>query len=355
MSRRRAKEGTRISTLIWMALPICRAAQRQCPRTGPGKPPDYPDWQIAVLIMIAVLKKRKSKNAQYRWLYDHRRLLQPILGMKEFPSRSTYFDRYTRAYRLYEVAIRLQGQKLLQEGLADARTVAVDKSLLAARGPKWHKTDRRRNRIPKGLRGVDRDSAWAYSKHHGWVQGYSFEVVVTATKGSAVVPLSASADTASVSEHVSFGEKIAYLPEETKVVLGDTGYDNNTYGEAIEYDEEGRRTGRRFLCPPNPRNCRNGSPEAKTQRIEQIHRENRLAYYRSPRGQALYARRGQTVEPFNEWLKSRFDLSERVWHRGLGNNRTQLLAAIFGYQLLIRYNHRYGRKNGQLQWILDTL
>ena len=106
------------------------------------------------------------------------------------------------------------------------------------------------------------------------------------------------ADTAGVSEHVSFGEKIAYLPEETKVVLGDTGYDNNAYGEAIEYDEEGRRTGRRFLCPSNPRNRRNGSLEVKTQRIEQIHRENRLAYYRSPRGQALYARRGQTVEPF---------------------------------------------------------
>jgi protein-disulfide isomerase len=51
MSRRRAREDTRISTLVWMALPVCRAAQRQCPRTGPGKPPDYPDWQMAVLIM----------------------------------------------------------------------------------------------------------------------------------------------------------------------------------------------------------------------------------------------------------------------------------------------------------------
>jgi len=355
MSRRRAREGTRASTLVWMALPVCRAAQRQCPRTGPGKPPDYPDWQMAVLIMVAVLKKRKSKNAQYRWLYEHRHCLQPILGMKEFPSRSTYFDRYRRAYHLYEVAIRLQGQKLLQEGLADARTVAVDKSLLTARGPKWHKTDRRRNRIPKGLRGVDRDSSWAYSEHHGWVQGYGFEVVLTAAKGSAVVPLLASADTASVSEHVSFGDKITYLPEETEAVLGDTGYDNNAYGEAMEYDAEGRRTGRRFLCPPNPRNRLSSSSKAKPKSVEQRHRQNRLAYYRSSHGQALYTRRSQTVEPFHEWLKNLFDLGERVWHRGLGNNRTQLLAAIFGYQLWFRYNHRYGRNNGQLQWILDTL
>ena len=32
-----------------------------------------------------------------------------------------------------------------------------------------------------------------------------------------------------------------------------------------------------------------------------------------------------------------------------------LLAALFGYQLLLRYNHRGGRSNGQVQWILDTL
>ena len=37
------------------------------------------------------------------------------------------------------------------------------------------------------------------------------------------------------------------------------------------------------------------------------------------------------------------------------NNRTQLLAAIFSYQMLLRYNHSQGRHNAQLQWILDAL
>jgi hypothetical protein len=32
------------------------------------------------------------------------------------------------------------------------------------------------------------------------------------------------------------------------------------------------------------------------------------------------------VEPFNEWFKSLFELDDRVWHRGLENNQTQLLA-----------------------------
>jgi hypothetical protein len=75
--------------------------------------------------------------------------------------------------------------------------VAVDKSLIAARGPAWHKRDRERNKVPVG---VDRDSTWGYSEHDGWVQGYSYEVVVSATPGTVVFPLQASVDTASTSD-----------------------------------------------------------------------------------------------------------------------------------------------------------
>jgi len=48
-------------------------------------------------------------------------------------------------------------------------------------------------------------------------------------------------------------------------------------------------------------------------------------------------------------------LDHRVWHRGLDNNRTQMLAALFGYQLLVRYNHRQGHENGQVTWVMDGL
>ncbi len=88
---------------------------------------------------------------------------------------------------------------------------------------------------------------------------------------------------------------------------------------------------------------------------EQQHRQQRIAFYQSPAGQRLYRRRVQAVKPFNEWFKALFDLNDRVWHRGLSNNQTQILAAIFCYQLLLRYNHCKGRQNGQVQWILDTL
>ena len=116
------------------------------------------------------------------------------------------------------------------------------------------------------------------------MQGYSYEVMVTAGKGSTVLPLLASADTASVSEHVSFAGKIESLPASTKNVLADSGYDNNDYGERIERDPQGRRTGRRFICPANPRNTRqnnkNSEPApAAVNGSSQRYRRQRITFY----------------------------------------------------------------------------
>jgi hypothetical protein len=275
----------------------------------------------------------------------------------QFPARSTYFDRYRRAHRLFAYAIKLQGQKAIAEGIVDATTVAADKSLIAARGPLWHKSDRKKNRIPKGLRGVDRDSEWGCSKHDGWVQGYSFEVVVSATKNSPVFPLLASADTASAKETTTLDGKIDDLPATMKNVVADSGYDSNQIAERIEYSAEDRRTGRRFLCPENKRGSKDKSGRKPIEPRNESHRRRlaRRQFYRSRRGKAIYRRRSQTVEPFNEWFKSLFELEDRVWHRGLANNQTQLLAALFVHGLLIRYNHRRGNENGRIRWISDTL
>ena len=55
----RATDGTCLAKLVRMAIPLCRTAQSQCPRTGPGRPPDFDDWKMAILIMAAILKNRK--------------------------------------------------------------------------------------------------------------------------------------------------------------------------------------------------------------------------------------------------------------------------------------------------------
>jgi hypothetical protein len=354
---RRAKAGTCLASLVKLAVPLCQQAERECPRQGPGRKPEIPDWVLAALIMVAILKRKKTKSAQYCFLKAHRRELLAWLGADKFPARSTYFDRYRRAWKLFQVAIEVQGRRAIAEGVADPQLVAIDKSLIAARGPLWHRSDRQRQRIPKGLRGVDRESAWGCSQHDGWVQGYSFEVIVTATVDGGVFPLAASADTASAKETQTCADKIDALPAQTEYVLVDSGYDSNDLAENMEHDAEGRCTGRRFLCPENRRGSkrRPGDPPPKPRDERHARRLARKKFLKSPRGRKLYARRGLTVEPFHDWFKNLFELDQRVWHRGLDNNRTQLLAALFACQLLVRYNHRKRRPNGQVKWILDSL
>ena len=351
----RVRDDTGLTELVNMAIPICRAAQRQCPRTGPGRKPHFDDWEMAVLILAAILAKRKTKSAQYRFLWSHRHKLMRSLRLSRFPVRSTYFQRYRQAHRLFQAAVRREGRRSIAEGLADPSVVAVDKSLLTARGPRWNRKDRKADRVPDHLRGVDRESRWGYSSHHGWVQGYSYEVIVAAPKNGTVWPLLASVDTANVSEHVTFARKIDALPKRARYVLADGGYDKNEHGERVE---AGRPGGRHFICPPGPMFNPNPPSGYRLNRREQHSRTlrvRRAAYFKSPAGRRLYARRATTVEPFNEWFKRLFGLSEHVWHRGLDNNKTLVMAAIFGYQLLLRYNHDCGNNNGQVQWILDSL
>jgi hypothetical protein len=353
---RNAKDGNwLLAVLVRMAIPICKQAQQEHPRTGPGRKPEFPEWVIAVLIMVAVLKKRKSKRAQYRFLKQHEKDLLKWLGIDRLPSHSTYSNRYRRAHELYRHAVRLQAEQEVKQQRVDATDVAIDKSAVSSRGPRWgrHQT---KGHLPHG---ADREATWTYSKHHGWIQGYAYEVVVTAGKKGPVWPISASVEPASSQTSGPALEKLSRLPVTTRHALADSGYDRDVLGEAVEWDSRGRRTGKRFLCPEINRR---GNRKAVTVRRNcgerlrhQTRRRQRREFLDSPRGRQLFARRGRTIEPFNEWFKNLFDLHEHVWHRHLDNNRTQLLAALFAYQILLRYNRRVGRPNGQVQWILEFL
>jgi hypothetical protein len=353
---RLATDGRHLAHLVREAVTLCRAAQQRLPaRTGPGRPHAYQPWQLAVLIVVAVAHRRKSKTSQYRFLAAHAGPLLAALGLARLPSRATYMGRYAEVHALYDLAIERQGRLALSRHVCSARVVAADKSLLAARGPPWHRGQRRAGRRPRGL---DDQAAWGYGPHDGWVWGYSYEVVVCATKNGLVFPLLASADTASRNEHRSFAQKVPRLPRSTRDVLADGGYDGNDLGDAVEYDRRGRRTRRRFLCPMQGRGGRPALGRVAHRGRRERRRRRRAArarFYDGVRGRRLYALRGRSVEPFHQWFKQLFELEHHAWHRGLGDNRTMLLAAVFCYQLLVRHAFTCGRRDGQIQWILDAL
>lgn len=249
---RRVTDGASLDLekLICLALPICQEAGVSCPRTGPGPKPTYSDSQIAVMIMCGVLKKKKSKSAQYRFVQQHAEMIKRLLALERIPARSSFFARYQQVDPVVQKGIELQGRAALREHVADARVVAADKSLMRARGPEWNQKDRKRKRVPKYLHGLDREATWGKSDYHGWTYGYSYEVVVTATKDSVILPLLASVDVGSTNEHKSVVDKLDRLPPSTREVLIDPGYDSNDLADRVELDKHENPTGRHYVCPP---------------------------------------------------------------------------------------------------------
>jgi hypothetical protein len=308
------------------------------------------------MILCGVLKKKKSKSAQYRLITQphNAQMLKRLLHIQRLPARSSFFDRYKRIWPVVHKAIELQGRAAIREHVVDARVVAADKSLLKARGPQWNVKDRKRNKVPKYLRGLDRQADWGKSDYHGWVYGYSYETLVTASKNSLIFPLLASVDVASTNEHKSVVDKLSRLPPSTTTVLVDPGYDSNDLADQVELDAKERPNGRRYVCPPQ-KGFVSDKPEKGRRERQRRRRVARLAFLRSRRGHALYARRKETVEPFNGTFKALFELDDHVWHRGLQNNRALVLTAFFAYQLLVRAHWKRGGRDAQIQYILDGL
>lgn len=359
---KRAKEGM-LEEIISLAIPTCQQAERLHPRTGPGAKPQIPDWVLAVMILTAVLLHKKSKTDQYYYWCEHPSLFARCFPRQRMPGRSTFFARYARICFLVQTAILLQGRQAIANGWAIPSCVSADKSLIAGRGRRCRSAQLRSKKVP---RGVDPGTTWGFSQHDGWVQGYSYEVVVTAPYRGVTWPLLASVDTASRSEQRSLLEKLPDLPSAVKHVMADGGYDSNAVAEAVEWhpvteaQKRPRRTGRRFLCPqiPRPQVGKRRRPGSRETRERQHHRRlraERQRYFETPQARSLYARRKVRAEPFNSHFKSLFALEDKVWLWGMGNNRTMLLVAIWAYQLLLTVNFLHQRSNAQLKWILHQL
>lgn len=48
-----------------------------------------------------------------------------------------------------------------------------------AKGPVWHKKQKAKSIIPKGLRGIDKEARWGKSKADGWVYGHGSFCITT--------------------------------------------------------------------------------------------------------------------------------------------------------------------------------
>jgi hypothetical protein len=246
------------------------------------------------------------------------------------PHRRTFTRRFRRLSDERGDWMRQAAQEAIAKKYITAKVVAADKSLHPARGPLWHKKDRRKKRVPPKLRGVDRDSQWGYSPYHKFVQGYAEHTIVNATPGEARFPLGAVADTAQMVEHDVLQQGLSRLPEGVRKILIDGQYDDN--GLLLKLRQ-------RRIAPLLPAGVfRKAAPKSAVRqwaarvRAAKVNRE-------------LYRHRRTTLEPHFGLDKKRFE-NPMVWFYGLANNRTHLPLISSVIQVLLPDNFRAGAAPG---------
>ena len=186
-----------------------------------GRPKSYADNSLIVLLAILTLKGIYSFKAQHRWLEIHPQELVRF-KLDSVPSRATLSRRYKQLACQLEALIEFLGDvgAVLMPDVSQ-EVVYQDKSLFKAKGTVWHQKDRNANRMPKGLRAVDKDASWSVSQYHGWVYGYGLHLTVT-QQG---VPLMSAVDTACVSEKAILDRQThKLLQQNIGYLVADAGY-----------------------------------------------------------------------------------------------------------------------------------
>ena len=330
-----------------------------------GHPKVYSDGKLFKVATVATLKRKSTPVEVYRFLRAHPRVcrgcgfvihtrgelkaqgIDPDRdlpdGLQALPCERTFRRRFPKLDRATRRQIRAWGEYLIdQEKVTDATIVSVDKKMIEAQGPLWHKKDRQVGRIPKGLRNVDPDSRWSKSHYRGWVQGYGLHVGVTATPGFPIVPLWADWTFNNEDEAKVALPLAEALPASKKTVAADTGYDDPQLRTAIEQKDPDDTLTRKLLVPIR------AYPSTP---------DDRKAYadlYHSDTGKADYHQRAISIEPFFQRLDLLFDI-EPAWAIGLVKNRAWGLLWISTMLLLMIYLNQQEKPIEQIKQLLDQL
>ena len=184
--------------------------------------------------------------------------------------------------------------------------VSADKIMVRARGPVWHRKHQQQGIMPAGLKGLDTEAMWSYSKSDGWVYGHgTFCMVACGHCMLGAFPGMRNSANEAKRMWLATGKLQGRM---TTVLMDSKADDKDVFRELR------RQRGIRLLTTP-----RKGSairPE----------RQRMVKVLKQKRHQHLYQQRRYTVEPMQGLITDIVDL-ETCWLRGQAPNRW-LFAAL---------------------------
>ena len=293
------------------------------PERKRGRPRAYTGLSFLLLAVTAVAL-RTFRGAELQRLLCRDDGLRQALGFQAVPHRTTIERRLRSLLPEAEAQVAALGRRLLEEVRpteAQPQASAIDGRMYEAAGPRWHKRDRRRGRVPARLRNVDTESAWFKSGYRGWVQGY--RLLPQGLAFPVPVPLFAAWRRNSEGEATITARALAAgsLPV-TPVLLGDETFGGAALGTA--YAERGG-----WLLTPR-----------------------QLSKKRRSWKDDLYGYRKETIELlFQRVIQSCGLKSCPV--KGLMSNGAFVIASVWLYQLIFLSNYRGGKPAAHVKEQLD--
>jgi hypothetical protein len=178
--------------------------------------------------------------------------------------------------------------------------VSADKMMVHARGPVWHRKQHAQGIIPKGLRGLEVEGTWSYSRSDGWVYGHG-RFCLVACQNRILGAFKWMRNSANEAKRMWL--ETGKLKGLITTVLMDSKADDQDL-----FREFQRQRGRRLLTT-----ARRGADKSPA-------RQRRVKILKQGKNQRVYKQRSYTVEPMQGLIKDIFEL-ERWWMRGTENNR----------------------------------
>lgn len=281
-----------------------------------GRPIVYSE-KLFLKALVIMIVRRLHKVGELLAVLDEptpeMRMVRELLCEKgRFPARRTFERRLGALPERLPEQIGCLGRQLV--GLLcpwerSGRAVALDSTVLRARGGVWHKKDREAGVVPHTS--IDTEASWTKSGWHGWVYGWKLHLAITVA--GMWIPLSARLTPANVADNQTAPALIEELPDEARFVLGDTHYNAENVREKCERTQRFLVTSKRGAYPHT-------DAGVEVRRI--FHKLRSLAN-----------------ENFNQHFKSIFDVHEQVPTKGRVNTTRFALGAVFVYQLALLHRH----------------
>lgn len=204
--------------------------------------------------------------------------------------------------------------------------------MVRAKGPVWHKKQKNKGIVPKGLHGLDRDATWGKSKAKGWIYGHgTFMLTPLGTPIVGILQWMRN----SANEAKRMQEEIKEYSGIVKKVLMDSKADDQT----IYFDLKKNHT---IQLVTVPRKGMDKSPSRKEMIKEMLTKRNKNDY----------KERSTTVEPMQGLVADIFEL-DRCWMRADVNNRW--LFAAMGIAVQMAQWNAYREKRSTWEIKSDVL